>query len=214
MRGYRGYRGYGGMEIPPIAIGLGVLALLLLMVKPAVAAGESLVGTVFSWLKAQQWIPLNPPLRGTPGNRSPGQYVAVAKQFDVANATRYQPPPKPSTATWCNIFVWDVTRAMGVEIPHFWTGAENRAEMRANDIYRWLDMGTDGWRKTDPTSARSAAAQGIPVVLAWPNPGGTGHVAMLLPDGTIAQAGRTNLFGAPVGSGFGSHVPSYFVAPG
>lgn len=210
----RGYGSYAGIKIPPVAIGLGLLMLLILAArKPLAEAGGYVVKTVTDWIAAQQWLPLDAPIRSHPGSRLASIYTAVAKQFNVANAARYQPPPG-STATWCNIYVWDVTRAMGVEIPHFWSGADNGKEMRANDIHRWLDMGTNGWRKVTAAAARTFAAQGIPVVLAWPNPGGTGHVAMMLPDGLIAQAGRTNFFGGSVGAGFGVHVPDYFAAPG
>lgn len=219
----RGFNGTPSVPLFPIAIGLGVLALLSVSSSAQSAAqnvitlGSNLVNLATDWIKAQQWVPLDPPLRGTPGNRSPATYYAVAQQFNVEHSPRYAPPG--DGRTWCNIYVWDVTRAMGVEIPHWYdpaTGASRPmglgSEMRANDMVAWLKAG-HGWTAVDAATARARAAAGIPTTVVWPNPGGIGHVAMLMPDGTIAQAGASNLWRKPISHGFGNRAVLYFTAP-
>jgi len=117
--------------------------------------------------------------------------------------------------TYCNIFLWDVTRAMGAEIPHYvdpatkapraYPDVKGAKEMTANDIYDWLhSVGEQyGWYKVTAEEAQALANQGKPVVTAMKNDSGHGHVQVVCPsqDGsynpqkgvTIAQAGR-NLY--------------------
>ncbi len=170
----------------------------------------------------QRWLPLFAPLSSVPGARSPDLYRRVCEQFKVTTSARYYaapPPPGSTGATWCNIYVWDVTSAMNAEIPHWFdpasgdkTSVGRGSEMRANDMYRWLERQIQGWREGTYEQAKANAAQGRPTVAAYFNPtGGSGHVAMVLPNGNIAQAGRHNLFDAPVKSGFGSYPVRYFL---
>ncbi|MFA5103335.1 MAG: hypothetical protein WC525_09305, partial [Candidatus Thermoplasmatota archaeon] len=108
--------------------------------------------------------------------------------------------------TKCNIFVSDVTRLLGVEIPHWWEGRE----MSANRIYTWLhsQFAIDlGWRNEDLTTAGTNAERGIPTVAVDDN----GHIAMVIgvdTDGEIlvAQARITN--------GVGIRLSKAFVNPG
>ena len=75
----------------------------------------------------------------------------------------------------------------------------------------WLADKRHGWLPLSRADAVARASFGFPVVLAWKNPGrGASHVAMLLPDGSIAQAGRTCLWQAPVAHGFGRFAPTYY----
>jgi len=62
-----------------------------------------------------QWEPVDAPFRNRRNKRSPINYLKVVNQFAVEDNRRYEGGGK----TYCNIFVWDVTRAMGVEIPHY-----------------------------------------------------------------------------------------------
>ena len=85
------------------------------------------------------------------------------------------------------------------------------AEMNANAMHTWLATHHDGWRLVVPADAHARAALGFPVVASWLNPTGkSGHVAMLLPGGLIAQAGQSNLFMVPLARGFGKLEPSFF----
>lgn len=159
----------------------------------------------------RQWVAVDAPLTNAPGQRSPEALRAVLAQFSVESALRYRPR---APLTWCNIFVWDATRALGCEIPHFVGQRPHRRELTANGICDWLESTGpgEGWREVDAWDAVREAMRGCPVVLAWKNPGkGSGHVAMMLPNGNIAQAGRRNLWDAPVEAGFGRQQPLFYV---
>jgi len=160
-------------------------------------------------IPAEPWKPVTPQVTSSAGGRSARQYAQVIDQFNVENNDRYAPR---DDKTYCNIFVWDVTRAMGAEIPHYYdvkTGApkaygDSQAnQMSANGMCNWLNkQGEDyGWYRVSASKAQSLANQGKPVVTAWKNNGGKGHVQMVCPsaDGrysaargvTVAQAGST-----------------------
>jgi hypothetical protein len=60
--------------------------------------------------------------------------------------------------------------------------------------------------------ATDAAARGHLVVVGWDSKGkGSGHVAILLPEGPIAQAGRKNFVGRTVAEGFGKYPVRFFI---
>jgi hypothetical protein len=141
----------------------------------------------------------------SPGERSPLAYQEVLNSFDVENTTRYQ---ELNGESYCNIFVWDATCAMGAEIPHyidpktgvpkekFETGDQYQS---ANDMYHWLDKhGTEyGWNNITAEEAIIRANAGYPTVAV--NKGTVhGHIAMVVPqkDGDTAvmtaQAGIKN----------------------
>jgi hypothetical protein len=157
------------------------------------------------------WKPVRAPLQNAPGKRSPEALRAVLAQFDVVTAKRYLPT---ASATYCNIFAWDATSALGAEIPH-WVGGR---ELNANATLGWLESSgpANGWREVDELEACGFASLGKPAVAIWRNPTGkSGHVAVLLPPGPgtrIAQAGATNLFDAPLAQGFGKAKPIRFFA--
>ena len=168
-----------------------------------------------AWLTKDQWRPVKAPLRGSPTARSGAVLLDVLAQFRVTEAARYRPTGRD---TWCNIYVWDSTLALGCEVPHWYDvntgdpapmGKGN--EMSANVMCDWLADKRHGWLPLSRADAVARASFGFPVVLAWKNPGrGASHVAMLLPDGSIAQAGRTCLWQAPVAHGFGRYAPICF----
>ncbi len=151
--------------------------------------------------------PAQPAITSNPGNRSAALYTAVINQFNVETNERYQ----PDGGTYCNIFVWDVTSAMGAEIPHYYDaktgvpmsyGDKGANQMNANAMYNWLHKyGSQyGWTEVTPEKAQQLANEGHPVVTALYRNGAHGHVQMVCPsrDGvydakrgvTIAQAGR------------------------
>ena len=160
------------------------------------------------------WLPVDAPRTNQMGNRSAAEYNAVLDQFGVANNPRYA---RRNGNTYCNIFVWDATRAMGAEIPH-WVdqqgrpaevGARGAWEMDANDTHRWLENQgrSQGWRKVSAAEAQRMATTGRPVVASWRNPGGIGHIAMVRPgEGQmqIAQAGARNFNQGSLSRGFGN----------
>ncbi|MDL2224996.1 hypothetical protein LJC20_02160 [Eubacteriales bacterium OttesenSCG-928-M02] len=149
---------------------------------------------------------ITPGVTSNMDNRSAALYNKVIAQFDVENTERYRPYRQGKGDTYCNIYVWDVTRAMGAEIPHYYdpktleakyypdtTGA---VEMGATRMCEWLEKkGQDyGWREVTAEEAQKMANAGKPAVAVTPK-----HVQMVCPskDGsynaqkgvTVAQAG-------------------------
>jgi len=164
-------------------------------------------------LPADAWVEITPTVTSLSSNRSPDLYTQVCKQFDVGHSPRYQRNVKGFTM--CNIFLWDVTVAMHCEIPHWvdpTTGSKTLqgkgAELSANGVCDWLATHASkfGWALCNEARAMDRATQGFPTCVVWKNPGGIGHVAVVLP-GTdychIAQAGGTNFFDQPLVKGFG-----------
>ncbi len=182
--------------------------------------------------------PANPVITSQQGSRSAALYRSVIDQFQVQTNPRYAVNKRGNNDTYCNIFLWDVTKAMGAEIPHYVDPAtlEARAypevsgakELNANGIYDWLgSKGADyGWVQVTPEKAQQYANQGFPVVTAWKNTqGGHGHVQVVCPsnDGaydpsrgvTIAQAGRTLTNYAPITNIYNERLNSvvYYAHP-
>lgn len=167
---------------------------------PTAGDAEPAPGTV----ETRRSFPTHPPLRSQPGARSPALYNQVLDQFAVHRNPRYA---HRNGATFCNIFVWDVTRAMSCEIPHWVTPAGDPAaagkgnELNANDLNAWLHQHgvRFGWQRRPLADAVAAANQGCPVVASWANRAGIGHIAMVRPglasptEGPwLAQAGAVN----------------------
>jgi hypothetical protein len=166
--------------------------------------------------QVQPWLPADAPQKSTPSERNSARYEAVIDQFEVEKNPRYRRDQQGKGETYCNIFIWDVTRAMGAEIPH-WVDQENNAtvlgrgiELDVNGAIQWLQT-QESWKNVDPKSAQDLANQGFPVVATWLNPGGVGHIAVVRPgqyssnEGpAIAQAGGTNFNHGTVALGFKS----------
>ncbi len=103
---------------------------------------------------------LQPPVQSREGRRSREAYRLVLDQFAVGTNPRYEPdaPGKPRA----HIFVWDVTRAMGVEIPHFLGGRELNLAQTVDWIRHEGPM--KGWRRCSELDAWQAANAGHPVI--------------------------------------------------
>lgn len=159
-----------------------------------------------------------PPLTNASLARNPNTYAQVIDQFAVGNNPRHL---SAQGNTFCNIFMWDITRAMGVEIPH-WVDAQDdiavpfstgAREITINSSVDWLQKhaAAHGWRVTNDKDAQANANQGKPAVVVWKNPivGGHGHTAVIRPGTvtvkgpTIAQAGGINFNIGHLKDGFG-----------
>ncbi len=154
------------------------------------------------------------------------QYVEIAKQFEVETNPRYvkghNNDPKDGNETYCNIFQCDVILALGIVLPHWMdpaTGAPvpmgKGKETSANGVCTWMALHAFeyGWMECGEQQARARATRGYPTIVVWNNPGGIGHVGVVLPgvDFThLAQAGGTNFFDRPLQSGFGGVKPLRF----
>lgn len=165
---------------------------------------------------------VTPAIYSFPNNRSAALYNRVIAQFSVETNPRYEVNKKGRGDTYCNIFVWDVTTAMGAEIPHYInpkTGAPMKypdvseaRELSANGIYNWLHQHGEkyGWYKVSAEEAQMLANKGQPVVASLKRSGMSGHIQMVCPsaDGRydpnrgvmIAQAGRRLTSYAPIKS--------------
>ena len=178
-----------------------------------------------SLLPTQAWLPASFNHTSAPERRNAATLKQVIGQFNVESATRYL--PGRNNTTYCNIFVWDVTRALGCEIPHYvdkksgaprvYPHTEGAYELDANGVYNWLvRQGADyGWREVTPAEAQYYANAGYPAVTAWHNNGGgAGHVQIICPSQngdydpvrgvTVAQAGSRNFAYAHINATMGA----------
>ena len=168
---------------------------------------QGLTGAGRAVLPTECWRPTTPVIRSDEESRSPELYNSVIGQFRVQSAERYR--PFRDGATYCNIFMWDVTSAMGAEIPHYtdpdtgepriYPDIKGAKAMTAVAIDDWLKTyGSDyGWQKVDAETAQRYANEGKPAVTTG---GSLDHAQVVCPsrDGefdpvrgvTIAQAGR------------------------
>jgi hypothetical protein len=163
---------------------------------------------------------VNAPLTNAPGQRDPNTYSQVINQFAVGNNPRYKPGHGD---TFCNIFVWDVSRAMGAEVAH-WVDAHGGIaapfvpgahEININGGVDWMKthgVEEHGWKSVSSAEAQAAANQGRLAVVLWKNmTGGHGHTAIIRPGELTAagpasaQAGAHNFNLGHVVNGFGSH---------
>jgi hypothetical protein len=146
-------------------------------------------------------------------------YNKIIDQFQVATENRYLPK---NNLTYCNIFVWDVTSAMGREIPH-WVNKDSGEpvaygssqfnqlykqgkvqELNANMTFEWLAKhgGQYGWKQVTGEEAQAAANQGIPAVAVWKNPNASasGHIAVVRPFDAGKPTGKNGIYIAQAGA--------------
>ncbi|MGI4873099.1 MAG: LysM peptidoglycan-binding domain-containing protein [Janthinobacterium lividum] len=166
-----------------------------------------------------------PPVTSTAANRSQLLYDQVIDQLAVGYNPRYLPG---GGCTYCNIFVWDVTRAMDCPIPHWimpdgTIAAPNQpgaSEININGGEVWMlhyGIPAHGWQPADAATAQQYANAGKPAVALWQNPAGHGHTAIVRAGEVTdrgpatAQAGSVNFNYGHLADGFGSIQPSFYV---
>jgi hypothetical protein len=159
------------------------------------------------------WKAINAPVQSRSGRRTPQLYKLVIDQFAVGHNPRYEPeaPDKPKA----HIFVWDVTRAMNCEVPHF-VGPK---ELTLAQTVDWLrhEGPMRGWRRVDATDAVAAVSQGQ-VVIALPKDIKIKLMGVCRPKETTPD-GKPKLAAAAKGRGnslasfiaFGTDAIEYFV---
>ena len=120
-------------------------------------------------------------------------------------------PPEPGQTndTWCNRALERMLTALGVEHdvilsdnPHGIPDIDyTSANQMANNLANAAQNPDSGVISIDAQTAQEYANRGQPIVAAWANPGGHGHVALVVPDDNdydpelgphITQAGRDN----------------------
>ncbi|MDR2599623.1 MAG: hypothetical protein LBC73_05050 [Oscillospiraceae bacterium] len=168
-----------------------------------------LSGTNEAILPLQWWRPTTPAISSDPTFRSAELYRAVLDQFNVETAERYRPGREGHT--YCNIFVWDASRAMGAEVPYYTDPATGNIRSYPDTqganfngaiaMCKWLEThgARYGWVQVDAATAQMHANMGKPAVT---SSGSIGHVQMIAPsqDGlydpsrgvAITQAGGKN----------------------
>lgn len=132
-------------------------------------------------------------------------YLAV----DRSTHKRYQPA---AGKTFCNIYAHDFCMLAGIFLPRVWWTqraldafaagrqvepliGDTIREMRANDLFRWLDdFGAGfGWRRTGTTTKlQEAANQGAVgmIVARRKEDGRSGHIVIVVPETANASARR------------------------
>lgn len=173
------------------------------------------------------WLPVDAPVQNQIGERHSQTYEQVINQFGVGTNSRYEKNSQGKGETYCNIFVWDVTKAMGAEIPH-WVdkqgnpvspGVSGSRELSANGSIGWLESHgqSNGWKVVSADEAQRLANLGQPTVATWKNPSGIGHIGMVRPgelnnnSPALAQAGSKNFNSGTVRDGFGNRPVVYYV---
>ncbi len=131
------------------------------------------------------------PVQSREGRRSKQVYLQVINQFAVGNNPRYQPD---GTVGRGHIFIWDVSRAMNAEIPHF-VGIKEHSLGQTVD---WLrhEGPVRGWHRSGGEDALEAAASGM-LVVAMPKEVRIKQLAIVRPDPPDAD-GRPRLAAAGV----------------
>lgn len=163
-----------------------------------------------TWLVDDFRQPAHCPLTGTPGNRSGEALTALVALFHVDTAERYRRRDvtgDDKAETFCNVFVSDVTRALGCPVPH----------LLANQQLAWLARQRDWWAVEEREAAERALC-GCPVVAGWANPTASlpGHVALVVPPPFeraglwVAQAGAFCSPRTTMGLAFGSRPVTFF----
>ena len=129
-------------------------------------------------------------------------YNQVIDQFDVKNNPRYTPrySDEGELLTYCNILAWDVTSAMGAEIPYELRDEKGIVYQYQNvpRMNTWLS-GSEGraagWRPATEAEAIANANEGKPTVSLHP----TKHIQVVRPQQNgdtgvmVAQAGKTSV---------------------
>lgn len=134
---------------------------------------------------------------------------------------------KRKKLTACNIFFTDMVQQMRIPGPYHWEDfrgnplrwmngvhAKGR-ELNANGLTDWFAKYGHGfgWTRASKEDAMKYAAEGKLVAVTWHSgtPKEPGHIAVLLDDGTIAQAGGGMPFvGKHISAGFGSRSVCYW----
>lgn len=124
------------------------------------------------------WKATTAPVQSKFGRRSASTYGRVIDQFAVGNNPRYEPDAQGRSRM--HIFVWDVTRAMNCEVPHFLGGRE----LSLGQTVDWLrfDSNNRGWKRANAAQAAQAADRGE-AALALPRDGKVKLLAVARPGG-------------------------------
>jgi hypothetical protein len=169
------------------------------------------------------WLPIDAPIKSNREDRSPNLYQVIIEQFEVEENPRYAPR---EGKTYCNILVWDVTRAMDAEIPHWVNSAgeptahygTDAHRQNCNAMHKWLHLFGPkyGWHRVNLEEALKSATEGSPSIAIFYNPSGNGHVVIIRPDSNdpkvplCAQAGKICFSKGTLIDAFGTIQPEFW----
>jgi hypothetical protein len=106
------------------------------------------------------WRALQAPVQSKQGRREKALYEQVLKQFAVASNPRYAPDATDRDRS--HIFLWDVSLAMGCEIPHFIGAKENNLSQTTDWVRHEAPM--RGWVRCNSNDIYTVAGLGQLVV--------------------------------------------------
>jgi hypothetical protein len=159
------------------------------------------------------WKAVQAPVQSREGRRSVEMLTAVLAQFAVGNNPRYDPdgPGKPRG----HIFLWDVSRAMNCEVPHF-VGAKELSLPQTVDWVRH-EGPMRGWVRGGAEEALNAAQSGM-LAVALPKDIKLKQLAIVLPDlpppggkPRVAAAGLKKGSNLALNEALGVFVAEYFI---
>jgi hypothetical protein len=159
------------------------------------------------------WKAVQAPVQSREGRRSIEMLTAVLAQFAVGNNPRYDPdaPGKPRG----HIYLWDVSRAMNCEVPHF-VGAKELSLAQTVDWVRH-EGPMRGWVRGGPEEAILAAQAGM-LAVAMPKDIKQKQVAIVLPEDPdpngkprVAGAGLKKGSNLALNEAIGVFLAEYFI---
>lgn len=152
------------------------------------------------------WNAITPRFQSNTKHRFADTYSELINQFEVESNPRYTPR---DGHTFCNIFAWDVSIAMNVELPRFvevnkvgdheeatgkalgrnaaghkvYTSDATATELNANRLAIWLKaQGFNyGWKSVTPETAQERANQGYMTIGVIDESPNIGHVHIVRP---------------------------------
>ncbi len=160
------------------------------------------------------WKAVQPPVTSVPGKRSAELTAQVIHQFAVRTNPRYAPDGDKPRA---HIFVWDVSRAMGCEVPHF-AGAKELTLAQTCDWVRH-EGPMRGWQRVAQEDTFGMANEGR-LVVAVPREIKLKFIAIVAPQDPpndnrplLTGACRQRSDRATLSDMFGVRLVDYFTHP-
>lgn len=176
-----------------------------------------------NWCAPDRSLSVTPPVSSGSELRDPDVYERVIRQFFVTTNPRYAPSDLDKNGvreTWCNLFVSDVTAALGCPVPRVYTKGSAFRWVTADEQSDWFrrdGFTLHGWRQYDAPNARNRASLGFPTVVCWRSLSVRvpSHIAMVVPHRNapglwIAQAGGKCFERGAIEVGFGKLGPLTF----